>query len=383
MSQPTIVEEARALVPLIRDQRSESDERARLTKRVVEACGRAGLFRMGGPREAGGLGSSSNDVVAAAESVSGADPAVGWYLQNSMAAWRLAAQLDDASRAEVFRDPDRHFGNANQNQGLATAVEGGYRLSGVWPVVTGVEDSEWTSMVGTLVENGEPCLVDDRPDTRTFLVPTSELEIAQTWQGVSAMRGTGSNRVRVTDVFVPDRFAISADTPFRIDTPYTRLSPLVVIMPAIGGVVLGVLGPVIDALTTALAGHTAAFTGEARRDQAASQELVARLRAQYRALRSGLYEVAGEVDATLQRGDDVPPELRAEVYASSMYTVDVGRQMASDIFAGGTRDAFMRDDPMERGLKDLHAIGYIMAAARFIVHTAGRVMLGGEHDPGA
>ena len=43
MPESSIVEEARALLPLIRDERPEGDQRARLTKNVVEACGRAGL----------------------------------------------------------------------------------------------------------------------------------------------------------------------------------------------------------------------------------------------------------------------------------------------------------------------------------------------------
>ena len=249
-------------------------------------------------------------------------------------------------------------------------------------VVTGVEDSEWAFMVGTLREKGEPLLVDGQPDTRTFLVPTSQLDIAQTWRGVSAMRGTGSNMVKVEDVFVPDRLAIGADTPLRIDRTYTRTPTPTFLMPVIGGVVLGVLEPAIDTLTGALAGHTAAYTGEARRDQAASQELIARCRAQHRALRAGLYEVATMIDSSVDKGEDPPPALRAEAYASSMYTVDACRQMASEVFAGGTRDAFMRDNPMEMGLKDLHAIGYIMAAVRFILHSAGRVMLGGDHDTG-
>jgi alkylation response protein AidB-like acyl-CoA dehydrogenase len=383
MPETSIVQDARALLPLIRDERPEGDQRARLTKNVVEACGSAGLFRATGATESGGLESRLSDVVAASEIVSGADPAVGWYVQNSMQAWRMASQLDADTRDEVFADSNRYCANAGQNQGIVTRVEGGYRLSGTWPVVTGVEDSDWTFMVGTLFENGGPRLVDERPDTRNLLVPTSALEISQTWQGVSAMRGTGSNRVRVEDVFVPDRFVVSGDTPLVIDRAYTRLSPLAWIMPAIGGVVLGVLGPVIETLTEALGAHTAAFTGEARRDQAASQELAVRCRAEYRALRAGLYDVVGAIDAALERGEDVPAEMRAEAYASSMYAVDVSRKLASDIFAGGTRDAFLRDNPMERGLKDLHAIGYIIASARFIVHTAGRVMLGGDPDPGA
>lgn len=382
MPQESIVDKAHALVPLILEERAKADEQARLTKKVVEACGQAGLFRMAAPVEISGLEANLGEMIAAAEVVSGADPAVGWYVQNAVPGWRTAAFLDEASRADVFKNSALYFGHAGQNQGRATPVDGGYQLSGTWPVVTGVEDSEWTFLVGTLMEDGEPKLQDGRPDTRNFLVPTSQLDIGQTWQAVSAMRGTGSNRVKVEDVFVPHHLAIGAETPLQLDRPYTRTPTLALLVPMVGGVVLGVLGPVIDTLTNALAGHTAAFTGEARRDQTASQELVAGCRAQYRALRAGLYEVAGLIDGAIARGEDPSPAVRAEAYASSMHTIESGRQMASDIFSGGTRDAFMKDNLMERGLRDLHAIGYIMAAARFIVHSAGRVMLGGEHDPG-
>jgi alkylation response protein AidB-like acyl-CoA dehydrogenase len=380
--EPSIVEAARALVPLIRDQRGESDKQARLTREVVSACGQEGLFRMSAPREVGGLEATVADMVRATELVSGADPAVGWYIQNSQLGWRVAAQLGETERCEIFRNRDVNFGNGSQNQGRAVPVDGGYRLNGTWPVVTGVEDSEWCFLVGTLMEAGEPRTLDGHPDTRNFLVPTDALEITQTWHRVSAMRGTGSNLVRAQDVFVPWEHTVGADTPFAIDRAYTRVPTLCMIMPIIGGVVLGVLGPLVDTLAASLTGHTAAFTGEHRRDQAASQELIADCRAAYRALRAGLTSVAEEIDETLARGKDPSPALRAEAYAASMYAVDTCRKLASEIFAGGTRDAFMKDDPVERGLKDLHAIGYIMAAARFVLHSAGRVMLGGEHDPG-
>jgi len=51
-------------------------------------------------------------------------------------------------------------------------------------------------------------------------------------------------------------------------------------------------------------------------------------------------------------------------------------------FAVGTRDAFVLGHPLEAALKDLHAIAYARSAVRFVVHSSGRVLLGGEHDHG-
>ena len=54
--------------------------------------------------------------------------------------------------------------------------------------MTGVEDSAWTYAVGTLVEDGEPVAVEGRLVTRSFLVPTTSLQVTQTWQGVSQVK---------------------------------------------------------------------------------------------------------------------------------------------------------------------------------------------------
>jgi len=382
MSQESIVEMARSLVPLINQERPDGDCQAQLTSNVVTACGEAGLFRMTAPREVCGLESTMTDIVQATEVVSGVDPAVGWYIQNSVPVSRIVASLEREAREAVFAHRNVNFGNASQNQGLAVADGEGFRLSGQWPVVTGVASSEWSGMVGTVTDGGEPRLIDGNPDVRTFIVPTESLEVLDTWKGVTAMRGTGSNAVVARDIFVPDAFVYSTQQPVLIDRPYFHTSSIVFNLPPVAATVIGVLTTAIEAVTQALSQHTASVTGVARRDQPASQEFIAQCRMSFRGMRASLYEISAKVDEAIACGSEITPEMRADLYAICMLICEEGAALASRIYTCGTRDAFMRDNAVELALKDLHAIGYVMAAFRNLVHSAGRVMLGGQHDPG-
>jgi hypothetical protein len=142
------------------------------------------------------------------------------------------------------------------------------------------------------------------------------------------------------------------------------------------------LGSAIESVVAALSAHTAGFTGEARRDQAATQELVAGSTALFRAVRAGYLELADVAGELMSAGEMPSAKLRADLYASAFLIFETGRDIASRLYSGGTRDAFVQDNPIEQALRDLHAIAYTLSAVRFIGHSAGRVLLGGEHDHG-
>lgn len=382
MSQPSIVEAVRDLHDLIAEQRPEADRNANLTREVLDACGEVGLFRMAAPREVGGLELLPRDVVAATQNVSRADPAVGWYALNSMAACILAAYVGEQQRDALFEDPNANFGFAFMPGGRATPVEGGYRLSGSWPVMTGGRDAKWAAIVGNVMYGDTPRLVHGLPDTRDFLVRTEDLQFKSTWQHVSAMRGTGSNAFTAEDVFVPEGFVVSPRTSPAIDRPYFRVPMILHIISADAAVILGILSNVLDTIVPALAEQKAAVTGEWRRDQTATQELVVHCTYMFRSAQAVLREVTETASRRIENGETIGAEERAELYAITTQIFEVGRRLASELFAGGTRDAFVRGHPLEQALKDLHAIAYARSATRFVVHSAGRALLGGEHDPG-
>jgi alkylation response protein AidB-like acyl-CoA dehydrogenase len=136
-----VVTAAIELQPLIREHLVAGEKRARLTDEVVSAVGQAGLFHLFAPYEVGGLEVSPPVALAAIEAVSAADPAVGWCIGNSQPVCLAAGFLGEKERGTIFADRNRNFGFSAAPGGRAIPEQGGYRLSGQWPVVTGCEDA--------------------------------------------------------------------------------------------------------------------------------------------------------------------------------------------------------------------------------------------------
>lgn len=377
-----IVGAARDLESLIVAQRPEGDRRANLTSEVIEACGAAGMFRMAAPVEVGGLELLPPDVVVATQIVSRADPAVGWFALNSMPVCYRAAFVGPEEREALFEHFDANFAFAFMPGGRATPVDGGYRLSGFWPVMTGGLTARWALVGGHIMDGEQALLVEGEPVAREFLVRTADGQSRDTWENVSAMRGTGSNAFSVQDLFVPEGFVIAPDAYPRLDRPYYRAPLLVHALPSDAAVILGIVESVLDAMIPALSTQKSAATGKMRRDQPSTQELIVRCVYMYRSAKAGLAEMCERAGERIEAGGELDAVERGEYYAVGTQIFEVGRELASELFAGGTRDAFVRGHPLEQALKDLHAIAYARSATRFIVNSAGRAILGGQHDVG-
>jgi 3-hydroxy-9,10-secoandrosta-1,3,5(10)-triene-9,17-dione monooxygenase len=154
------------------------------------------------------------DVMAAITRIwSEACPSTGWVAAFYMgAAWR-AQMFGEQAQREIFADKP-HMLCAGQAAPLREVlrVPGGYRISGQTPWSSGSVHAEWITFVGVLIEEGTP------PAPLMFMVPRAETELVDTWF-VAGMRGTGSNDMRVEDVFVPEyrttsfALAMSGQTP--------------------------------------------------------------------------------------------------------------------------------------------------------------------------
>ncbi|MEZ0151525.1 MAG: acyl-CoA dehydrogenase family protein [Candidatus Reddybacter sp.] len=379
MSNKSIEKIAIDLQPLIVEHRRDGERQARLASSVVNAVGKAGLFRLFAPKEVGGLEASPPDAFRATVAISAADPAVSWYMVNSMPACMIAAALPEAERKALFAEPDKNFGFSAVALAKATPVDGGYRLHGTWPVVTGCDDSRWCALAGIVHEEGVPRLLDNgRPDVRIFLVPTEQLEIEQTWQQAAAMRGTGSNQAAAKDVFVAEVLAHAPGSAALIDRPLFRSAPSLLTLPIFSAVAVGVLQGAIEAATDEISSKVSSVTGKALKDQTETQIVIADASAALRAIRAGSLEAFDKVWQSLKSGEPTSNELKAELYSSSFYAGDVAREMISLLYTKGSRAAFMQGHALERCLANIHAVVAAIDARRGFHLSAGAVMLGGE-----
>lgn len=373
-----VVTAAIELQPLIQEHLVAAEKRARLTDAVVSAVGQAGLFRLFAPQEVGGLEVSPPVALAAIEAVSAADPAVGWCIGNSQPICLAAAFLGKKERAAIFADPHRNFGFSASPVGRAIPEQAGYRVTGQWPVVTGCEDAAWCALAGIVMDGDVPRQTNGVPDGRLFLIPATDITISPIWQDAAAMRGTGSNAVSVHDVFVPESLAHTPLKPLLIDRPLYRLPLPLLFAPAGVAVALGALDTAVANTMESLAAKVSSFSGQTIRDQTPIQELIAHSSAALRAARAGLQAAADAVWDIASTGDTVPLQLRAELYASAFYALEVARETISRLYTRGTRAAFLQGNPVERALRNLHAIAFGYESSRAIQHSAGRVLLGGE-----
>ena len=342
MSSKNIEDIAISLQPLIVEHRRDGEVNARLANEVVSAVGKEGMFRMFAPKEVGGLELTPSDAFRATVAISAADPAVGWYVVNSMAGCMIAAALPKAERQTLFIEPDRNFGFSAVALAKATPVDGGYSLNGTWPVVTGCNDSLWCALAGIVHEGDKPrLLANGRPDARIFLVPTEQLKIEQTWQHAAAMRGTGSNQASAEDIFVPEVLAHSPGNPALIDRPLFRSAPSLLTLPIFAAVAVGVLQGAIEAASGEIKSKVSSITGKALRDQTETQLVIADANAALRSIRAGSLEAFDKVWGALQSGEPVPNEIKAEMYSSSFYAGDVAREMVSRLYTKGSRAAFI------------------------------------------
>ena len=375
----SIVEAATALRPLISEHRRAGELQARLSDEVIQAAGKAGLFRMFAPMEVGGLEVSPTEAFNATVEISAADPAVSWLIVNSMVPCMMSALIPEAERNAMFADVDRNFGFSAVALAEATAVEGGYRLTGSWPVVSGCDDALWCALAGRVIEDGEVRMNSNgRPDVRLFLVPTKDLEIVQTWQDAAAMRGTGSNQLNANEVFVSEAMACVPGSPPVIDRPLFRGSPTPLTLPIFAAVAVGVLKGAIEAASEEIKSKVSSVTGKALRDQTETQIAVADASTALRAIHAGCLEAFSSSWDYSRRDQLVPNEIKAELYSSSFYAGDVARAMISNLYTKGSRAAFMQGHALERCLANIHAIIAAIDARRSFHHSAGAVMLGGE-----
>ena len=366
------------LQPIIRKYLGKGEQEARLVNEVFAAVGQAGLFRLFAPHEVGGLEASPAVALAAIEAVSAADPAVGWCIGNSQPACLAVGWLAEDERAKLFAEPNRNFGFSAAPAGRAIPENGGYRLSGEWPVVTGCEDAPWCALAGLVMDGDRPRQANGVPDGRLFLIPTADIVISPTWRGAAAMRGTGSHAVSVDKVFVPEGFAHTPAKPRVIDRPLYRLPLPLLFAPAGAAVALGALDTAVASAREALGAKVSSFSGQTIRDQTPIQELIAHSSAALRAARAGLLAATNAVWDPASAGAEVPLPLRAELYASTFYVLDTARDTVSQLYARGTRAGFMQGNSLERALRNLHAIAFGYESSRGIQHSAGRVLLGGE-----
>jgi 3-hydroxy-9,10-secoandrosta-1,3,5(10)-triene-9,17-dione monooxygenase len=199
-----IVARAHALIPMVRAQQDEAERLGRHTEEVEREFVAAGFYRMLQPRRFGGYEFDVPTFWKAMLAISTGDPGTGWGLTlGSHHALVLGAHFSAAGQREIF-GPSGDFRGPHRPvpSGKARPVDGGYMVSGTWDYCSGAPYA--THFMGNaMVAGRDPQEVGSNI---AVVIPEGQFTVLDDWGDgrILGMNASGSNSVRVDEVFVPE-----------------------------------------------------------------------------------------------------------------------------------------------------------------------------------
>ncbi|HET9728944.1 MAG TPA: acyl-CoA dehydrogenase family protein [Acidimicrobiia bacterium] len=333
----------------------------------------SGYLALAVPRELGGMGASIGQTAMAQAAMARYDAstalAVSMHLHITLfAAWRYRREMPGAE-GMLRRVADERIvlvstGGADftRPNGIATRVDGGYLVNG---------RKIFCSQVPTGDVFSTMFAYDDPEAGRQVLgvgMPVSGdgIEMLHTWDTLG-MRGTGSNDVQMTDVFVSDAQVMSK-RPFGVIDP-----PLMIIMqcamPVVAAVYMGVAEGARD--------RAIAYVKDSPKgDDPVVQRLVGLLDYKTRVARWSLLGALAEI------GDDPKPELATVVSVlQAKRAVAQESVSACDVALEVTGGAgYYRKLGIEQAVRDVRGVGFHPLTPELTLVHAGKVALGRPAD---
>lgn len=364
------------LRPVIEQHREQAEEERKLPEAVVEAMRKEGLFNLLLPKEFGGAEVDLPTYISTIEKISSIDSAAGWNFTNCATSAVQAAFLPEAGAKEVFGDGALTAGSVIP-AGRSVPVDGGYQVSGRWPLVSGCHHAEWIGANSLVFEGGSPRMgANGAPDFTLMWFPAKEAQILDTWHS-TGMRGTGSADVVVEEVFVPQHRTFSLFTaPPRFPGPLYKLDIGAHFLTALSNVGLGIARAAIDAFVGLAKEKTPTLsqTGLATRPTVHAE--VARAEARYQSARAYMHEVVREISAAINNGGGVPEELESRRRLACVNAAESCEQVVDSMYRLGGMTSIYSGHSLDRCVRDLHTVNQHLAVSPVWWEKTGQYYFG-------
>ncbi|MDG4665605.1 acyl-CoA dehydrogenase family protein [Mycobacterium sp. 236(2023)] len=357
-----------ALRTTIEADAKEAEMQGNMTTRVCTALREAGAFRLLTPHEFGGREIPLTTALTVYERFGRIDASIGALVWNLNMGF-VAALLPDSGARRIF-DGTREPILANSGApGTAERVDGGYRLSGRWPIVSGVDFADWVLLVVMITENGQPVVGKaGLPQPWFAMVHREQFTIDFTWD-VTAMRATGSNSVVVENAFIAEDLAAPLEGRPVIDRALYRDYLPSIVFPGCSAVLLGVTAAAVDELVEVIASRKAAGNHRV-------QYLVAKSEAQLSAARLLLHDTAGSLQESAEAELAVTTTQRVQLRAAMSNVADVCTEILVTAYRLAGSAALYRSHRIEGLCRDGMALAQHALQSAQYLELAGRVRLG-------
>jgi alkylation response protein AidB-like acyl-CoA dehydrogenase len=371
------LQRAREFAPELAAAAPEIERQRELPEKVVSAMVERGFFRMLLPRSLGGAELLPAPYVEVVEEIAKADASAAWCLNQGDGCSMTAAYLGAEAAREIFGGP-RGILAWGPGPGKARRVRGGYRVTASWSFASGSHHATWLGChVPIYGEDGEQlCDPDGTAIIRTALFPKSKAEMTDIWH-VIGLKGTGSDKYSVTDLFVPEQYVVARDEGTRREPGLLyRFSSLQLYAAGFAGVAIGIARSTLDAFVQ-LARDKVPFRGQRTlRDNNVVQSQVAQAEARLRSARAFLYQSLEEITEEVERSGGLTLDQRVTIRLASTFAIHQSVSVVDTAYHAAGSTAIFEENPFERRFRDIHTVSQQLQGRQEHFETVGQYLLG-------
>jgi alkylation response protein AidB-like acyl-CoA dehydrogenase len=291
----------------------------------------------------------------------------------------VAAYLEPEVAQEIFGPPDGIVAWGPVGPAELSVVPGGFRLTGAWNFASGSHHASWLGAhVVVHGPDGEPLRRADGGEIlRTLLFPKSQASMTDIWH-VVGLRGTGSDRYAVTDLFIPERYTVLRD-PKITPRPPGRLycfSSSNLYASGVAAVALGIARGMVADFTELATEKVPRGARQRLCENQVIQSQQAQAEARLGSARAYLLSSLTEIWEAVGDTGELSLEQNTAIRLASTWAIDQAREVVNTLYHGAGATAIFDNRPFERRFRDMHTASQQAQGRQAHYETIGRVLFG-------
>jgi alkylation response protein AidB-like acyl-CoA dehydrogenase len=345
---------------------------------LLDALHQAQMFRMLLPASCRGAEIDPLGFLEAIEELAKADASTAWCVAQASGCSTAAAYLEPEVARKIFGN-ERAVMASGPNLGKAHVVDGGYRLTGTWMFASGIGNAGWVGGHCYITEpdGGTRCGLSGAPVQYTLMFPKGDATVTADWD-VVGLRGTGSFRYDVQDLFVPapHGFTRVGSADLRENGPLYRFTVYQIFAIGFAAVALGIARATLDAFVELASHKTPKAIAQTLRENAVVQSQVALAKAKLQSSRAFLVATVRDLWKAATDGKSFSLEQRAELRLATTYAIHQSREVVDIAYHAAGATAIFASNPFERRFRDVNTVSQQVQGHLSNYEPVGQVLLG-------
>ena len=363
-----------SITEVVAANREWAEAHGRLADEVVTAMVDAGVARLYLPESLGGLEVDPVTCALATECLARADTSAAWFVMVANSAKLMAVNWPAEVVESVLKDDPDVVIAASGNQPYVAEPRGdGFKISGVNSFVSGAHHARWLM---------SPAMLGD--EFRMVILPMDECEIVDNWH-VLGMRGTGSNDVRASEVWIPSRQLVTMPEPgegapnrYYDGTLYR--CPGRVIFATYVPVTLVLAEQALAELTMLAEGKTPYAENRKLKHRSVAQIKFGRALATFRAARGFFYDALQAAWDRAAEGRAASPEDKSDLYLAGTHAVQASAEVVRLVADAAGSSVIYQGNPLERIIRDMETLRHHGFANESRYGSVAQLRWGAELD---